>query len=48
MPDYRPKDLADQIRPKCRVLYYPVDFPSYASSAVDETKLLHIVWPHRW
>ena len=24
MPDYRPKGIADLIRPKCKVLYYPV------------------------
>ena len=28
MPDYRPKGLAEVIRVKCCVLYYPLDFPT--------------------
>lgn len=28
MPDYRPKGLPERIRPKCRVLYFPLDLPS--------------------
>lgn len=27
MPDYRPKGLAERIKPKCSVLYYPVEIP---------------------
>lgn len=27
MPDYRPKGLADLIKPKCQVLYFPVELP---------------------
>lgn len=29
MPDYRPRGLPDLIKPKCRVLYYPIDFSSF-------------------
>ena len=27
MPDFRPKGLAELIRPKCRVLYFPFELP---------------------
>ena len=27
MPDFRPRDLLDKIRPKCSVLYYPLEIP---------------------
>ncbi|CAH1788722.1 unnamed protein product, partial [Owenia fusiformis] len=28
MPDYRPKSLVEEIKPKCRVLYYPILYPT--------------------
>ena len=27
MPDFRPRGLADMIKPKCRVLYFPLELP---------------------
>ena len=28
LPDYRPRGLPEAIRPKCRVLYYPIEVPT--------------------
>ena len=30
-PDFQPKQLADKIRPKCRVVYFPVELPPCSS-----------------
>lgn len=32
MPDYRPKGLDQMIRPKCRVVYFPLKETDYLSS----------------
>ena len=47
MPDYKPKGVAELIRRKSEVLYFPVEF-QLEGSQVRDPKVLHIVWPHRW
>ncbi|XP_033607888.1 glycosyltransferase-like domain-containing protein 1 [Cryptotermes secundus] len=47
-PEFRPKDLKEQIAPKCRVLYFPLKFPSLGPLRDSDNTVLHLVWPHRW
>ena len=35
MPDFRPRGLADRIRPKCEVLYFPVQFPQQVEALLE-------------
>jgi Domain of unknown function (DUF3524) len=35
MPDYRPKGLAEKIKPKCEVLYFPIEFPDISAYEAD-------------
>ena len=47
MPDFKPKGIAEVIRVKSRVLYFPLEFPTNKRT-VWNCDILHIVWPHRW
>lgn len=54
IPSYKAEDLSSVISPKCRVLYFPMNFRSLNSSTKkisspkSDQQTLHIVWAHRW
>ena len=37
MPDFRPRGVADQLRPKCQVLYFPLELGSADSEPAGST-----------
>jgi hypothetical protein len=37
MPDFRPKGLAEKIKPKCEVLYFPIEFPDRSAYRTDHS-----------
>ena len=52
MPDYKPGiSIIDEVRPKCKVLYFPISFPKlslHEDMKASKDGPLHIVWAHRW
>ncbi|XP_076360608.1 LOW QUALITY PROTEIN: tRNA-queuosine alpha-mannosyltransferase [Tachypleus tridentatus] len=54
MPDYRPKGIPEELKYKCRVIYFPLMSTNMlygiTSPGVQTVscRKLHIVWPHRW
>lgn len=49
LPDYKPKNLEFKIRPKSKVLYFPIDFSTIPIPASNEVaNIVTIIWPHRW
>ena len=48
-PDKEPKGVAEKIRAKSHVLYFPVQINHPISLSVNSTESpLHILWNHRW
>ncbi|XP_037725193.1 glycosyltransferase-like domain-containing protein 1-like [Drosophila subpulchrella] len=57
-PDFKIKQIREQIQKKCQVLYFPVKFQRFPNKRKtpkeDNTDLdqdqqcLHLIWPHRW
>ncbi|XP_078491671.1 zinc finger protein Ci-ZF(C3H/U1like)-1 isoform X1 [Ciona intestinalis] len=48
IPDHKPKNIEVKLRPKCKVLYFPIPNIPRVILESDELNELHIVWPHRW
>lgn len=40
MPDYRPKGLDQMIRPKCKVVYFPLNETDYLSSIPEKDGII--------
>ena len=51
-PDFKPntKQIVEQIRARSQVSYFPLQLPKLPQGTVrkPESRVLHIVWPHRW
>ncbi|EDO37411.1 predicted protein [Nematostella vectensis] len=53
MPDHRPNGIYDQIKPKCQVVYFPLQYLDISKLELENQnprscRPLHIVWSHRW
>lgn len=49
IPDYRPKNIPEQIDLKSVVVYFPIEIPDVPVEQLDNhTGVPHIVWAHRW
>lgn len=48
--DQKFREIAADIEPKCKVLYFPLQFLSLPKRESDSRPKgpLHIIWPHRW
>jgi len=57
-PDFKIKQIREQIEKKCQVLYFPVKFQRFPNKREtpkednpdldQDQECLHLIWPHRW
>lgn len=46
--DFKIKNFRHIIEPKCKVLYFPINFHKMPNEPLSNSNELHLLWPHRW